>query len=305
MNFKNSVYRIDNIRSLDQVKLFAELLGHSVNTEAQYLSPFRQDTKPGCRFEWHSGVLYFVDNAGFEDRTHFNVVHAYAYINGIAYREAYDILNKMEKTCTPNISEKKDRVIKFKVAKNLQDPDPLFMLSPEILKKERVYPITEFLFTDRKGEVHIFKENGYAYVQTEHRIQLYLPHRTEKRFLTNMRTELYYDDDVDINEPVIITKSRKDMLTLKYHFGVQAVAVMSEAIQELPQPFLRFKHPFILFDNDQTGFEYSRKLSKKHNIPAIYPCPGCKDAFDMFTKNDLLFNKKFINECLKSEPTKM
>ena len=118
----------------------------------------------------------------------------------------------------------------------------------------------------------------------------YFPKRTSYRFLGNYPAKKLqgYDKLPKKGKLCVITKSLKDCMVL-YNLGIAAIAPQSETqfIEDNVLEVLkkRFKHIVLLFDNDQTGIEFTNKIKRKYNwiTPMIIPLKyNAKDISDFY-----------------------
>lgn len=288
---------------LDQEELFAKYTGVYPVPNRLYKSILRVDRNPGCRFVWHSnGILYFVDNVGINGKIYFNVVDAYAYLKGIGFKEALNIIidgssvniknniKALEKT------EKKQIDIRFTYKP--WDYDNYFYLKPEILEEENVYLVDDYWIKSNDNgfeynKLHNPKKTltiAYYFPNTNH-TKLYFPYQKDFKWYTNCnekdvfgesKLDYYLESD---DRFIVITKSQKDRLILDYIYGVPAIAPQNEkiAIDRIIPTIKKFKEQLILFDNDLTGQTYAGIFSEKYDIPWVN-LTMFKDVYEQYTK---------------------
>lgn len=119
--------------------------------------------------------------------------------------------------------------------------------------------------------------------------RIYYPGRRSLRFISNWRSlqiqgaQQLPRDGGDI---LVITKSLKDVMCL-YEYGITAIAPCSENLFVTENQYNRlkskFKHIFLLYDNDRPGLKASIKIRNQYpdlNILLIPKKSGCKDFSD-------------------------
>ncbi len=296
------------LNSVSQEQLFFKYLGIYPEIGKKYLSPFRKDNNPGCRFVWHSGLLFFVENQMFNGKLYWSITDVIKYFKNCSFIEALNIIAREEKV---EIIKKQD-AIKY-ISKGRPDirftykewpKANLFGLSNEVLQKENVYLVTDYWTTTRSKQ---FVKNGihnprkiltiaYYFPDSGH-TKLYFPYVTENKWFSNCDTSdifgkykiEYYSKTFDF---IIITKSQKDRLILDYHFNLPSIATQNEG-SYLNDSFVsyikdKFKTVYILYDNDYTGITSAKNLSDKYGL-SILTVPGeNKDIYEFAKNNNLI-----------------
>jgi 5S rRNA maturation endonuclease (ribonuclease M5) len=297
--------------TLDQESLFIKYAGITPN-ENNFHSLFRSDKNPGCRFKWHSGILYFVDNATFNGKLYFNIVDVISILFNLTIKEAIHKIiseNKID-VSLHNYKLKNTNYSKPKInikSTNFEN-DNYFKITPYQLRMENVFKIDTY-WINIHGQWEINKlynpkkvnTYGYYFPDTDN-IKLYFPNQNI-RFFTNCnehdiyglnKLPYYYDKN---DSHLIITKSQKDRLLLDYMYGYNAIAVQSETSVTLREDVIRainkFKQIYILFDYDETGIKYADKLALLIPNTNVIFLQNAKDVYDSTlisvntTKNEL------------------
>lgn len=293
------------LRSLNQEELFRKYT--TLNINGRNHSIFRVDKTPGCYFKWYNGILYFVDNAGYNNKLYFDIFDIVSFIYNISLEEASRKIVKENNNNIIKIESSIDNYKKPKLQINFKkgvwEKNNYFMIDPDILEKENVYKVETYWINKGDG----FKTNlifnpkqtltiAYYFPQTDS-VKLYFPYEKEFKFFTNCSPENVYSNvKLDYEKTCFITKSNKDRLVLKYLLDYEAISPQSEN-QLIPEHYinevLKCKHQFILFDNDKTGVENSSILSKKTGIKNIFFI-DVKDTFDCIKKIGINNTKTFI-----------
>ena len=152
-----------------------------------------------------------------------------------------------------------------------------FGIDEKWLKRGSVFPISFFYLNGRLN-----KAEKYAYVYIERKdgnitYKIYQPFSKENKWLSNNDTSVWELWDVlpPSHKFLIITKSRKDALSIMATCRIPSTSLQAEGnipkpqvIQELKE---RFKHIFLLYDNDYEknvnwGLRYVTKLSESFGI---------------------------------------
>lgn len=297
------------LNSISQEQVFYEYLGIYPDLGKSYLSPFRTDRKPGCRFKWHSGILYFVENSMFQNKLYWSCFDVVMYTKHCSFQEALDILYlKTHSLGTVN-----------KVSTNVFTPDirfekkpwgeNMFMLSGDVLEKELVFNVKNYWIKTKAGwlknSIHDPNKTlvvAYYFPETNH-TKLYFPEKIENRWYSNCSIQdIFGYNKVDYyktySDTLWITKSAKDRLMLDYFIGVPSIALQNEGCH-LPDPILeelksKFKNLVFLYDNDLSGINQAQKLSEKYDIPYKIIDVTPKDTYEMIEQFGIENTKKLI-----------
>lgn len=301
------------INNVSQEQLFFKHLGIYPVIGKFFYSPFRKDKSPGCRFVWHSGLLYFVDNAKFNGKLYWSIFDVIKYVNGCSFKEALHIIATEERIQVVRedkyISRKRPE-IRFDF-ESWQE-DNIFMLSNEVLQKEHVYRVTDYWTTTKEGGFckncfHNPKKTltiAYHFPDSNH-VKLYFPEKKEDKWYSNCSIQdvfgKYKIDYYSRNtETLIITKSQKDRLFLDYHYGFASIATQNEG-SYFDEDFIenikaKFSRIIVLYDNDETGVAASINLCEKYGFERFF----LDDAKDIF-EHTKIFGKEKTKQVLKSK----
>ena len=268
-----------------------------------FISPLRVDHKPTCSF-YKGRRLYFKDFATGECLSFENVVMKKY---GCNYYEALEIIAKdfgIIKGHTPKsipiqpiFKKEKKTTIQIE-AKSFTNEElkwwEQFGINKSVLTKYRVYSCKTVFLNGNITSVYSpsCPSYGYYFGKDENRElwKIYYPFRKTFRFIGNIKTTTIqgYNQLPKKSKLLVITKSLKDCMVL-YNLGIAAIAPQSETqfIEEnvLEDLRKRFKHIVLLFDNDQTGIEFTNKIKRKYNwiTPMIIPLKyNAKDISDFY-----------------------
>ena len=268
-----------------------------------FVSPLRVDHKPTCSF-YRGRQLYFKDFATGECLSFENVVMKKY---GCNYHEALKIIatdfgiidgSKPKIVPIQPIFKKEKKTIIQIEAKSFTKEElewwEQFGITKNILTKYRVYSCKTVFLNGRIESIYDSKCPSYgSYFGNEEGRELwkiYYPYRKNFRFIGNIKTTTIqgYNQLPKKSKLLVITKSLKDCMVL-YNLGIAAIAPQSETqfIEDNVLEVLkkRFKHIVLLFDNDQTGLEFTNKIKRKYKwiTPMIIPLKyKAKDISDFY-----------------------
>lgn len=268
-----------------------------------FVNPLRVDHEPTCSF-YRGKQLYFKDFATGECLSFENVVMKKY---GCTYHEALRIIatdfgiidgSKPRVVSIQPIFKKEKKTIIQIEAKSFTKEElewwEQFGITKNILTKYRVYSCKTVFLNGRIESIYDSKcpSYGYYFGNEEGRElwKIYYPYRKNFRFIGNIKTATIqgYNQLPKKSKLLVITKSLKDCMVL-YNLGIAAIAPQSETqfIEDNVLEVLkkRFKHIVLLFDNDQTGVEFTNKIKRKYDwiIPMIIPLKyKAKDISDFY-----------------------
>lgn len=164
----------------------------------------------------------------------------------------------------------------------------------EWLKHADVYPVSHKVLI-KDGKRYTFKAEKYAYAYVEKKegrvtLKLYQPYSKRFKWLSKHDKSVIslWTKIPEYGDKVCICSSLKDALCLSCQTGIPALAIQGEgygmsdtAISELKR---RYKHIYILLDNDEAGILDGRKLSEATGFTNIVlpKFEGGKDISDMY-----------------------
>ena len=281
-----------------------------------YNSPFRTDKNPsfGCYYSRKTKELMFKDHGSGDCG---NVIKFVSLITGKTnYNDILnDIVKKLNIKSTTKLSSVKEQDIPHDtvigvVRQPFTEIDigfwNSFRITESTLKKFEVSSIKYYLCN---GVVHgIYSDDNpmYAYKVYNH-YKIYRPLSNKfvkwRNNLTNLDIQ-GYKQLPKTGDTLIITKSLKDVMVL-YEMGISAISPSSEStfipdnvLEDLKK---RFKTIYILFDRDQAGVKYLRKLSLKTGLKPIliHKKFKAKDISDAVKVNGFDMIKNWFFETLK------
>lgn len=282
-------------------------------------SPLRQDNKPSFGLFSFNGIdIFYKDFATQESGSTINLCQK---MWNMTYLEAWEkIVNDL--TNNSNINIKKS-ITKPLVQIAIKEKSPLqvkvrnwakhdieywqqFGITLDWLQYADVHPISHIIFTKDTSKI-VVPADKHAYVYVEFKegnttYKIYQPYNQNGfKWLNNhdgsvvsLWTKLPETDD-----KLVICSSLKDALCLWSNLGIPAISPQGEgykfsnhAISDLKS---RFKHIYILYDNDEPGIRDSNKLAEQTGfINLILPkINNCKDVSDLY--KSLNNKQQFIN----------
>lgn len=278
-------------------------------TKGLFCSPLRQDKHTTCSFfRGKSGRLYFKDFATGECLAFENVVMKKF---ACSYHESLKIIAKDFGLIKGKHPESK---LIIKQEKFSSDKQTFIQIEQKEFSKEELtwwaqYGITKPILNKYRVfscktvflNGSIFSQStlkcpsyGYYFGKKEHIEQwkIYYPTKTDYRFIGNISTKTIqgYRQLPKSGKLLVITKSQKDCMCL-YSMGIPACAPQSETqfisntiLEDLKQ---RFNKIVLLFDLDETGIKFSKKIKKEYPFIKVTLLPRtkrCKDISDYYKK---------------------
>ena len=283
-------------------------------------SPLRRDNNPSLSFYSKDGIeILWTDFSTKEGgdiihlmskywgESHIDTVrHLWEDLPKITNISGYTQLSKKR-----YIVKKTNVILKCKV-REWKDYDLEFWNSFGISKKwleyADVYPISHKIII-KNDEKFVFSADKYAYAYVEFKdkkttLKIYQPFNTKGFKWSNNhdRSVISLWTKVPANGLMIcICASLKDALCLWANTGIPSIAVQGEgysmsdtAIEELKK---RFKHVYILFDNDEAGIVDGIKLAEQTGFTNIV-LPRINEAKDISDLYKSLENKEQFKEIM-------
>ena len=303
------------LSKVTEYDIYAHYLGQ-FKVGAIYNSPFRKDKNPsfGVYYSKRTKQLLFKDHGTGECG---NVIKFVSLFTGITnYNDILkDIIKQLHITPDTTLDNSKqyipstDTVIGV-VRQDFTSTDinywQQFNISKETLKKFNVNSIKYYLCNGIVKGIYKPENPMYAY-KVYNNFKIYRPLADKYTKWRNNLTE----NDIQgfkqlskIGDVFIITKSMKDVMCL-YEMGISAISPSSESTfipnKVLEQLKKRFKRIIILFDRDEAGVKYLRKMSLKTGLEGllIHKKFKAKDVSDAIKANDFETIKKWLYENIK------
>lgn len=285
-------------------------------------SPLRRDNNPSLSFYSKDGIeVLWTD---FSTKEGGDVIHLMSKYWGESYADTVkhlwedlpkitNISGYTQLSKKRYIVKKTNVILKCKV-REWKDYDLEFWnsfgISKRWLEYADVYPISHKIII-KNDEKFVFSADKYAYAYVEFKdkkttLKIYQPFNTKGFKWSNNhdRSVISLWTKVPANGLMIcICASLKDALCLWANTGIPSIAVQGEgysmsdtAIEELKR---RFKHVYILFDNDEAGIVDGVKLAEQTGFTNIVlpRINGTKDISDLYKslENKEQFKELMIN----------
>lgn len=271
------------LSKVSEYDIYAHYLGQ-FKVGAIYNSPFRKDKNPsfGIYYSKRTKQLLFKDHGTGECG---NIVKFVSLYTGLTnYNDILkDIVKQLNITTDTKLDSSKQYIPSSEtvigIVRQKFTPTDInywsqFNISEKTLKKFNVNSIKYYLCNGIvKG---IYKEDNpmYAY-KVYNNFKIYRPLADKYTKWRNNLTEYDIQGYAQLpskGDTLIITKSMKDVMCL-YEMGISAISPSSESTF-IPNDILeglkkRFKRIIILFDRDNAGVKYLRKMSLKTGLEGL------------------------------------
>jgi len=285
------------LERLSQEEIFEKYLGIPVYIGRRFKSPLRQDKTPTCSLKYIGKVLWMQDWSGHFRGDCFNLVERMYNCN---FYRACEIIASDFDLIKKNI--RKERVIENDYVNSVTDirvrwrpfkkEDEKFWgefgITEPLLNFFKVAPIKEMWVNGSLKYTHRDNDLAYAYYFGPGKFKIYFPNRKELRFRCNTNVLQGYDQLPEKGDIVIITKSMKDIMTLKA-MGYYAVAPQSESIipseEEIKELKSRFSNVYSFYDFDLAGIRSANKMRKLYDVKPIFLTNGRFGTKNYFSKD--------------------
>ncbi len=303
------------LSKVSEYDIYAHYLGQ-FKVGAIYNSPFRKDKNPsfGIYYSKRTKQLLFKDHGTGECG---NIVKFVSLYTGLTnYNDILkDIVKQLNITTDTKLDSSKQYIPSSEtvigIVRQKFTPTDInywsqFNISEKTLKKFNVNSIKYYLCNGIvKG---IYKEDNpmYAY-KVYNNFKIYRPLADKYTKWRNNLTEYDIQGYAQLpskGDTLIITKSMKDVMCL-YEMGIPAISPSSESTF-IPNDILeglkkRFKRIIILFDRDNAGVKYLRKMSLKTGLEGllVHKKFKAKDISDAIKANSFEEVKEWLYDELK------
>lgn len=269
-------------------------------------SPLREDNVPSFSFYFHrngSGILMFYD---FATKDTGDVVKFVSTLFNISWKDAlwkivYDLIvstnkeidiPKNKKIINAKKVIKKPVNIGIKKRKWLKHDAEFwgsFGIIKKTLQKYNVVPISYVFYNKNAQSVD---KHAYAYIECKDNsvsYKIYQPFNPRFKWVNNANYSVHqgYRQLPKKGKTLIITKSLKDVMSLRDVMRIPSVGLQSESVSMKDSVMEEYKSRFdkvlCLFDNDKAGKNLSKYFSKRYNVPCFYmpELPNVTDFSDL------------------------
>lgn len=303
----------DVLNRISQEMVFLEWLGLYPDLHKKYLSPFRKDSTPDCRFAWFSGILYFIENSAFNNKLYWSCIDIVMFYKKCSFQEALEIIDLKHRSdvfkSIKQTTKKTKPEIRFTF--KVWEKENIFNLDHKTLLYENIFLAKDYWikYKDYWQKNNIFRDTTtivYYFPETKN-VKLYFIEEKENRWFSNCSVnDIFGLSQLNaVGDLLIISKSQKDRIYLKYHLSYDNVIAVQNEGCFIPDEIMndlknRFSRIVFLYDNDISGIQQSQKLSFKYQVYyAVIECSK-KDIFEMYQQFGLDNTKKLINNALKN-----
>jgi hypothetical protein len=322
-NLKKDTHGItkqDVLHNFSEEELFQYLLGYYPRLGHYYKSPFRKDSKAGCRFEFKNGALYFVDNAGHNGKVFWDWISLGLELTRVEYHTLlYNIwISNPNKKRFNLLTERTEFQCVIRIQKQEWSEDNYFTrnfhVDPLYLRCEPIFSVRRYWCNTKRNSslvsnnFGIFKDQIAYYFPDSNHIKLYFPEQEFKWYSNCNDEDIYYFHHLKEytfeNNTLYITKSGKDCMLLHYHLGLPVIAVQQEN-GYLPDKILKFvienKLDIILvFDNSEADKPKAYKIQERYKeqikINLFFYPEDTKDTAEYYSKYGVKNLKQYHNE---------
>ncbi len=298
------------LKLVTQEEIYSYYIGFDINNIISTVinSPFRADNVPSFSLYYHRAekqTLMFFDFAT-KDCGDFIIFVTKLY--GISYSKAllkiaydlkltnFNIDNniKIQITNIEKIKEKKLIDVGINKREWLQK-DKLFWQQFGITKSTlELYNVIPIKFIFYNGVAVKAESLAYAYCEKKDNIisyKIYQPLTKNKKYKwinnANYTVHQGYTQLPKKGNLLIITKSLKDVMSMRDVMNISAIGLQSESVtmkdSVMEEYKSRFKKVICLFDNDKAGIKLSELFASKYNIPyfLLPELPNVTDFSDL------------------------
>lgn len=285
-------------------------------------SPLREDREPSFQIDYdENGHVRFYDFGGRNE--HGGLFDLLMSLYQLSFSELLSkiysemiigkSLNKIIRNKNISIKKHEPKISKLNVKiRKLRQYDLDFWMqgniSEEWLKFGDIYPISHIFITKNDREM-IIPADRYAYVYIEFKdniptYKIYQPFSEKYKWINKHDKSVWdlWTKLPETGENLIITKSRKDALTIWANTGIPSTCLQAESISfknnVVQQIDSRFTNKFILYDNDWNkptnwGRQFGQKVSKQLGFKQI-EFPDKYEVTDSFEFVSKYGKEKFI-----------
>lgn len=176
-----------------------------------------------------------------------------------------------------------------------------FGITLDTLKLFNIIPISYYFINDL-----VFRASKYAYAFREEKdnkvtYKIYQPLAKDKKWFTNHNYTIHqgYEQLPNRGGILFITKSLKDVASLRDVLNIPAIAIQSETVmisaKVMQEYTTRFVDIYTHFDFDNAGIRLANKYMEEYNIIPIFTLDKkCKDFSDFVKKFGIEKTKRFF-----------
>jgi len=299
--FNEHLTREDIFNIISQEDIYSFYIREKVESGDRLHSPLREDNVPSFGIYYHKhqqGILMFKDYATGDCG---DAIIFVCKLFNITYYEAlmkiaFDFnLTSLQITDGKKYYQTMKKVVQKEQVKlgikirNWQIKDKSYWSSFGITKrtliKYNVFPISYVFFN---GDAYKADDLAYAYAEFKDNIptyKIYQPFSKKFKWINNANYSVHqgYSQLPSKGELLIITKSLKDVMSIRDVLRVPSIGLQSESVMMkdsvMEEYKSRFKKVVCLFDNDNAGINLSEQFSEYFNVP-YFLLPNINDTKD-------------------------
>lgn len=291
--YNKQITREDLLQAVTQEDVYSKYMGEDVYAGMKTHSPFREDDNPSFGFFYRrdkSGILMFNDLATSDSG---DIVVFVMKLYGLSYKEALFKISYDFGFSKVQITEERKNIINAQKLERIKSDTKVgikvrnwkkydakfwksFNISKKTLKKYNVYPISYMFLND--NIIHTEKL-AYAYLEFKDgktTYKIYQPYSKDFKWSGNADRTVHqgYTQLPKKGKNLIITKSLKDVMSIRDTILVPSVALQSESIlmkdSVMDEYKQRFENVYCLFDNDRAGRLLTRKFTERFDVPHLF-----------------------------------
>lgn len=311
------------LQHISEEDIFLRYLG-VFTLKKQFKSPLRNDKNADCGF-YHNGhdIIKFYDKAKNINEDCFGIVKL---IYKVDYNRALNIIAEDFGLLDKNLSivPYRDKIINIEQTLQRQtrlDFEPRefnkkdldywkqFNINLELLKEEKIYAVDKGYQTINDIQllhyINTYNDSCYAYAFPDKTIKFYYPFRSKDKKRFDSMTDIYpisgYNKLPNVGDYVIITKSKKDEVSIK-SFGIKNVVSVQQESGIINRDIItdlynRFDNIFILFDWDLAGIKATKyNIIQYPFLKQIFIKDKVKDFSGFVKKYGLKETQELVNQ---------
>lgn len=290
--YNDRITKEDIFDCVPQEEIYAYYIGEPVGHGTILCSPLRNDSVPSFATFYHkngNGTLMFKDFATGHSG---DIVIFVALLYGIQYKEAlwkiaYDckLLNVEVTAERKAIAQAKKIINKEPVKLGIKKREweqhdaqfwKSFGIKKATLQKYNVVAISHVFFD---GNASKLGKYAYAYIEykDDHTsYKIYQPFNKRFKWFNNANYTVHqgYRQLPSKGETLIVTKSLKDVMSLRDVVRIPSIGLQSESVMMKQSVMDEYKSRFnkvvCLFDNDAPGVKLSEEFSTRYEVPYFF-----------------------------------
>lgn len=299
--YNEQITREDIFNVISQEDIYSFYVGFRIEDGDRINSPLRKDSVPSFGFFYRrdrTGILMYNDLATHDSGDCIIFVCKLFKLDykDALFKIAYDFnLSKIEIT-----SERKKIINSVKIidktpikigikSRNWKSYDAKFWKSFGICKKTLIkYNVIPIQYVFYNGNPTKTDKHAYAYLEFKDNTttyKIYQPFNKKYKWINNANYSVHqgYSQLPKKGNLLIITKSLKDVMSIRDVVKIPSVALQSESVMikdtVMDEYKFRFKKVVCLFDNDNAGKKLSSEFVKMYDIEEFF-MPNIKNVTD-------------------------